>query len=70
MSKVEGHWHLLKSDDKWCGYIRIRGTSEYDRREMANFLDRVVEDAKEIGVETLPKAEIDKMLEEIKWRYC
>jgi hypothetical protein len=36
---------------------------------MANFLDRVVEDAKEIGVETLPKVEIDKMLEEIKWRY-
>lgn len=66
MSKVEGHWHLLKSDDKWCGYIRIRGTSEYDRREMAHFLDMVVEDAKELGIETLPPAELERMKEGIE----
>jgi hypothetical protein len=63
MSKVEGHWHLLKSDDKWSGYIRIRGTSEYDRREMAHFLDMVVEDAKEIGVETLTPQELERLKE-------
>jgi hypothetical protein len=63
MSKVEGHWHLLKSDGTWSGYIRIRGSSEYNRREMASFLDRVVEDAKEIGVETMTPQELEKIKE-------
>jgi hypothetical protein len=63
MSKVEGHWHLLKSDGTWSGYIRIRGSSEYNRSEMASFLDRVVEDAKEIGVETMTPQELEKIKE-------
>ena len=63
MSKIDGHWHLLKSDDKWSGYIRIRGTSEYDKREMARFLDMVVDEAKELGVETMTPQELEKLKE-------
>ena len=65
MSKIEGHWHLLKSDGKWSGYIRIKGTSEYTRAEMARFLDMVVDEAKELGVETLPPEELERMVNEI-----
>ena len=63
MSRIEGHWLKIKDNGTWSGYIRIRGSSEYDRREMANFLDRVVEDAKEIGVETLTPTELERLKE-------
>ena len=65
MSRIEGHWMKIKSNEKWTGYIRIRGTSEYDSREMAHFLDMVISEAKELGIETLPKAELERMINEI-----
>ena len=54
MSKVDGHWKLYKvsQDGKWKSYLRIRGTSEYDTAEMAYFIERVLEDAKELGIDT------------------
>jgi hypothetical protein len=66
MSRIEGHWLKIKDNGTWAGYIRIRGSSEYDRREMAHFLDMVVEDAKELGIETLPPAELERMKEGIE----
>lgn len=54
MSRIDGHWKLYKlsRDGKWKSYLRIRGTSEYDSAEMAYFLDRVVEEAQELGIQT------------------
>lgn len=54
MSRIDGHWKLYKmsADGKWKSYLRIRGTHEYDTAEMSYFLDRVIEDAKELGVST------------------
>ena len=66
MSRIEGHWLKIKDNGTWSGYIRIRGSSEYDRREMSHFLDMVVEDAKELGIETLPPAELERMKNEIR----
>jgi hypothetical protein len=66
MSRIEGHWLKIKDNGTWSGYIRIRGSSEYDSREMAHFLDMVVEDAKELGIETLPPAELERMKEDIE----
>lgn len=64
MSLIDGHWLFLKesSDGKWKSYLPIRGTSDYDSKEMANFIDRVVDDAKELGIETLPPDEIERMV--------
>lgn len=55
MTKIDGHWKYLKesADGRFKAYMRLRGTSEYDRKEMAHFLDMVVEDCKEQGIETL-----------------
>lgn len=61
MSRIDGHWKFIKSDGKFSAYIRIRGTSEYDSREMAHFIDMVIQDAKELGIETLPPEEIERM---------
>lgn len=54
MSRIDGHWKLYKlsEDGKWKSYLRIRGTSEYDTAEMSYFLDRVIEEAKELGINT------------------
>lgn len=54
MSRIDGHWKLYKlsRDGKWKSYLRIRGTSEYDSAEMSYFIERVIEEAKELGIQT------------------
>lgn len=54
MSRIDGHWKLYKvsRDGKWKSYLRIRGTSEYDTAEMSYFLERVIEEAQELGIDT------------------
>lgn len=67
MNRIDGHWKLYKlsRDGKWKSYLRIRGTSEYDTAEMSYFLDRVIEEAKELGIDTETpnqKAEAERWL--------
>ena len=71
MSRIDGHWKLYKlsRDGKWKSYLRIRGTSEYDTAEMAYFLDRVIEEAQELGISTETpnqKAEAERWLKGTK----
>lgn len=42
------------------------GSSEYNRAEFAILLDGVVQEAKNLGIETRPEAEIKSMLEELE----
>ena len=42
-------------------YRLIKGTSLYDTKEMSIFIDGVVSEAKELGIETLTPNEIEKM---------
>lgn len=67
MRRIDGHWRLYKvsRDGKWKSYLRIRGTSEYDTAEMAYFIERVIEDARELGIDTETpdqKAEAERWL--------
>lgn len=48
-------------------YRVFKGSSEYDSREMAVLIDGVVQDAEELGIETLPPHEIQKLKELWKW---
>ena len=69
MSKIQGHWKFYKSNGKFDSYLMIKGTSEYDSAEMAKFIDRIIEEAKELGIETLTPAELERMKAE--WNpYC
>lgn len=67
MGRIQGHWKFLKEsqDGKFKAYQMIRGTSDYDRAEMAHFIDMVVSEAKELDIETLPESEIRRMMERI-----
>ena len=67
MGRIQGHWKFIKEsqDGKFKAYQMIRGTSDYDRAEMAHFIDMVVSEAKELDIETLPESEIKRMMERI-----
>jgi hypothetical protein len=61
MSKIEGHWKFYKSNGKFDSYLMIKGSSEYDSKEMAHFIDCVVQEAKELGIETLTPVELERL---------
>ena len=61
MSKVVGHWKFYKSNGKFDSYLMIKGSSDYDSSEMAQFVDMVVQEAKGLGIEVLPPEEIERM---------
>lgn len=47
------------------GFVTIRcvyGSSDYDRAEMALLIDRLVQDAQALGIETRPQEDIDSLL--------
>jgi hypothetical protein len=44
-------------------YRIYKGSSEYDSREMAIFIDGIVSEAKELDIETLPPREIERLKE-------
>lgn len=68
MNKIAGHWKFYKGNGKFSSYLMIKGSSEYDSAEMAKFIDRIIEEAKELGIETLPPAELERMKAE--WNQC
>lgn len=61
ISKIEGHWKFIKTNGKFSSYLMIKGTSEYNSSEMSQFIDMVVQEAKDLGIETAPPDEIEKM---------
>jgi hypothetical protein len=63
ISKMQGHWKFYKSNGKFSSYLAIKGSSEYDTKEMAHFIDQIVLEAKELGIETLPPDELQRMKE-------
>lgn len=44
-------------------YRVYKGSSEYDTREMAIFIDGIVSEAKELNIETMPEGEIERLKE-------
>lgn len=49
------------NDTEFTHWAVIRGSHTYDNREMSILIDGTVEDAKELGIETLSPAEIERM---------
>lgn len=43
-------------------YLLLRGSHTYDTHEMSVLIDGVVSEAKEMGIETLPPEELERML--------
>ncbi len=64
IAKVPGHWKYIKDNGKFAAYLMIKGSSEYDTAEMSHFIDRIVEEAKELGIETATPDELERMKQE------
>ena len=43
-------------------YAVVRGSHTYDTAEMSHLIDGTVQEAKDLGIETLPPAEIERMM--------
>ena len=61
VSKLPGHWKFYKGNGKFSSYLRIKGSSEYDTAEMSKFIEMVVLEAQELGIQTATPDEIERM---------
>ena len=64
MAKVSGHWKHIKDNGNFASYLMIKGSSEYNTAEMSRFIDRIVEEAQELGIETATPDELERMKQE------
>lgn len=64
MSKIDGHWKYIKDNGIFASYLMIKGSSEYDTAEMSRFIDRIIEEAKGLGIETATPEEVERMKQE------
>ncbi len=53
---------LAKGDKLYRWYYQIKGSSEYDTREMSRLIDGLISECKEMGIETLPPQELERMM--------
>lgn len=63
MTKIDGHWQFIKDNGSFKAYAMIKGSSEYDTKEMSHFINGIVEDAKALGIDTMTESEIRQMNE-------
>lgn len=61
MSKIGGHWKFVKTNGNFSSYLLIKGSSEYNTAEMARFIDAVVYEAQNLGIETIPPDKLERM---------
>jgi len=64
MAKLGGHWKFIKQVGDFSSYLMIKGSSEYDTKEMAQLLDGVVREAQDLGIQTETQFDLERMLEE------
>nr|DAS83810.1 MAG TPA: NinB protein [Caudoviricetes sp.] len=65
IEKLEGHWLCIRKGDSYTGYAMIKGSSEYDTGEMSRFIDGVISECKELGIQTMTPDEIEELKQ--KW---
>lgn len=56
------HTKAGKDGRMWRAYRLIKGSSKYDTKEFSTLLDGAVSEAKEMGLETLPEEELERMM--------
>ena len=69
MKREDIHCKLTGYDGKYRLWSVIRPTHTYDRHEMAVLIDGAVQEAKNVGVETLTPLEIERMMKAWERRY-
>lgn len=50
-------------------YILLKGSSDFDTKEMARLIDGTIEECKEVGIDTLSTEEVRRMMEDYEKHY-
>ena len=61
VSKLGGHWKLISKRDGFNIYMKLVGSSEMDTTQMAHFIDGIISEAKELGIQTETPEEIERI---------
>ena len=63
ISHLEGHYKPYKAseDGKFVSYFKLKSSAEMDTAEFSKLIDGAVYEAKQMGVETLPPDEIERI---------
>lgn len=64
IGKLGGHWKFIKNTGQFCTYIRLKGSSEMDSKEMSTLINGIVSECKELGIETITPNEIERMVQQ------
>lgn len=66
MTKIPGYYLKIaeSKDGRFCSYALIKGSSDYDTKEMSTLIDGVVYEAKGLGIETITPDEKERMLQQ------
>ncbi len=63
VEKLGGHWRMIGTHDGFNSYIRLKGSSEMDPKEMNHLISGIVSEAQELGIETMTSRELQRMEE-------
>ena len=56
-----GHGHV--GEKEFTHYRALKGSSDFDQHEMSIFLDGVIQEAEQLGIETITPSEKEKMIQ-------
>lgn len=64
ISILDGHYKRYREskDGKFVSYIKLKGSSEMDSKEMSHFIDGIISEAKSLGIDTITPKEKERML--------
>lgn len=66
VSKLGGHWKCIQTYGGYSTYLKLKGSSEMDTKEMSHFIDGIVSECKELGIETMTPNELERMKQQWK----
>lgn len=61
INKIPGHWRFSRKEWPQDVYILLKGSSDYDTKEMSHLLDMTIEEAKELGIDTMTPEELSRL---------
>lgn len=67
--KPTSHTKPGKAGKYFRVYILLKGSSDFDTKEFSTLLEGTIQEAKDIGIETLPPDEIDRMKADYEKHY-
>lgn len=61
--RLPGHWYRVDDLGDKIIYLMLRGSSQYDTKQMSVFIDGIISEAKELHIETIPPDELKRMMD-------